>query len=141
MISIRQQYLILSKMLRDIFNIFISSYIIGFTIYSRIWDISPWIFFVCEVFVCVSLSILTYNQLDTIFPAILYKDKDYRKMRITMKDYFFYFLSVVIFLLLVIFSLFLSVLYVINFSMPSGVFYFSLLQAVMYFAVIFYFLM
>lgn len=126
--------------IRDISELIISCYIVTFTILSHIIEISPWVFFMCEIFTSVSLCLLTYNQLDNIFPPILHRDSDYKKMRITKKDYFFYFLFIIIFFLLVFFILFLSVLYVINFSIPSGFFYLSLMRTMIYFCVIFYFL-
>lgn len=129
--------------LKYFLEFFFVSYIVGFTIFAYFSVenniLYPWLFFIMQVSVCVIQSILVYNQLDNMFPPILYSDNDYKNTKITTKEKIVQYVIWIFMILIALFLIFISVVYVINFSTPSGTYYLQTIQASLFFFVIFYF--
>lgn len=125
-----------------IIQILFTSYIIGFSIVAKYTEenIPPWIFFLLEVSVCIFQTILLYNQLDYLFPQIIFDDTDYKRTRITKTQIFIRYFVFSLLVLLMLFLIFTSIAYVINFSNISGIYYLQIIQTCLAYYVVFYFL-
>ena len=131
--------------LKDFFTWISLLSIVGFSIFSQISLkeelLYPWISFVVQVPLSLLMSFLTFNFLDYIFIPILYKDYDYKTHNLTLKDKVQYYVFAFLFFSTLIFLLFVTVLYILNFQKPSGIYYLQLIQAMLFFCTVFYFLM
>lgn len=115
----------------------------GFSIFFYIYNEKnieyPWLFFIVELFSCIITSLTVYNQLDNIYPPVLFDDKIYKnKISFSRKTVIWSIYCALI--LLTMFLLFLSALYVINFRFISGILYLQLIHSVIFFSTILFFL-
>ena len=78
--------------------------------------------------------------MDFIFPPILFKDNDYKNHRITQTDKITHRVFIFLFILTFLFLQFISVMYILNFQEPSGIYYLQLIQSTLFFCTVFYFL-
>lgn len=132
-----------ADLLRHIVHILSLIFVTGFSIFFYIYNEKnieyPWLFFIIELFSCIVTSLTVYNQLDNIYPPVLFDDKIYRK-KISFSRKFIMWLIYGFLLLFTMFLLFLSALYVINFRFISGVLYLQLIHSIIFFSTILFFL-
>lgn len=96
-----------------------------------------WIYFASEIFACLIQSVFIYNILDNLYPTIIYDFSDYKVKTRTKILKFFIFLFM---LLIVLFTFFVTSLYIMNFEYISGNYYLQLLQPCFFFLITVYFL-
>lgn len=120
----------------------LTTYVVGFSLFSNLFYeeiFYPWFFFLFEISVCIFQSVLLYNQLDYLFPQIIFDDEDYKKIKITRTQKVIRGVIFVFLILIICFLIFSSVLYAINFSNITGIYYLQIIQtSLSYFVVLFF---
>lgn len=96
-----------------------------------------WLYFTLGSLCCLIQVIFTYNILDNMFPAILFPSETYA---VSTKIHVLRVFIFVFYLLFSFFSIFVTILYIINFDFISGNYYLLLIQPSTFMACCFYFL-
>lgn len=127
-------------MIKEIYEFFSFVLVGSFSIYifiSRDNLDYQWLYFFLQSYNCLFQSIFVYNLLDNISPGIIYPADDYR---ISFKVNVLRFIIFISLLILLLFSLFITILYAINFDIESGNYFLLLLQPLFFFSTCLYFL-
>jgi len=126
-------------------QIIIFLYISIFTCVSKYYQfngidfMSPTVFFLNQIPICILQTFLLYSNLNCIFPQVIYKDDDYKKIKRTLTQKiikYFFFSCMILDILLILFT---TSVYIINFLNDTSFFYLQLIQFEMGYFVIFYF--